>query len=235
MSLPKAVHPIHTMVLPSNKREVKFRPYLVKEEKILLMATESNDEMEMVNATKQVLRNCLLDDDLDIDEMTIFDMQYAFVQLRAKSVGEIAELKVVCTKCSHPNPYKLNFNDLEVIIPEDLNFKIDLAGGIGVTMRFPRVGLLNEFAKPDMLLADNAIALIMTCIENIYDDKTVYDPRKETMEEQVAWVESLCRSDMEKIQEFTDQIPTITKTIEFDCTECKEHNVRDIGGMTDFF
>lgn len=235
MGLPKATHPVHKMVLPSTKQEVKFRPYLVKEEKILLMATESNDELEMINATKQVLRNCLMDEDLDIDAMTVFDMQYAFVQLRAKSVGEIAELKVICKECEHPNDYKLNFNDLDVTIPEDLDFKIPLTGGIGVTMRFPCVGLLNDFAKKDMLHADNAIALIMACIENIYDEKTVYDPRKETPQEQMEWVESLNRSDMEKIKEFTDSIPVVSKTVEFDCGECGTHNVREIGGMTDFF
>lgn len=235
MVLPKATHPVHKMVLPSTKQEVRFRPYLVKEEKILLMATESNDELEMVNATKQVLRNCLLDEDLDIDTMTIFDMQYAFIQLRAKSVGEIAELKIICKECEHPNDYNLNFNDLEVIIPEDLDFKIPLSDGIGVVMRFPQVGLLNEFAKKDMLHADNAIALIMSCIESIYKGPTVFDPRKETMEEQIEWVESLSRSDMEKIKAFTDKIPIVTKTVEFDCTECGAHNVREVGGMTDFF
>ena len=235
MGLPKATHPIHKMVLPSTKREVRFRPYLVKEEKILLMATESNDEMEMVNATKQVLRNCLLDEDLDIDEMTIFDMQYAFIQLRAKSVGEIAELKVICKDCTHPNDYQLNFSELEVVIPDDLDFRIHLTDGIGVTMRFPRVGLLNHFAKADMLEADNAIFLIMACIENIWDEKTVYNPRDETMEEQIEWVESLSRRDMEKIEEFTRKIPTVTKKVEFKCSECGAQNVRDIGGMTDFF
>lgn len=235
MGLPKATHPVHKMVLPSTQREVKFRPYLVKEEKLLLMATESNDELEMVNATKQVLRNCLLDEDLVIDDMTIFDMQWAFVQLRAKSVGEIADLKVICSKCEHPNDYQLNFADLEVIIPEDMDFRVPLTGDLGVTMRFPSVGILNEFTKQEMTKAENAIALIMACIENIYDENTVHNPRDFTLEEQTEWVESLGRSDMEKIEKFCNKIPTISKKVEFECTECKEPNTREIGGMADFF
>lgn len=235
MGLPRAEFPTHVMVLPSTREKIKFRPYLVKEEKILLMATESQDESQMFEATKQVLKNCILEENFNIDEMTIFDMQYAFVQLRAKSVGEVADLKVICSHCQHPNDYKLDFNTINVVIPDDLSFDINLTNNIGVTMQFPKIGILNELSKQDMMDADNAIILIMACIKSVWDGETVYDPHQETLKEQTEFIESLSRKDMEKIEAFTNNIPNITKKVEFECSECGNSNTRELGGMGDFF
>lgn len=235
MSLPRMQHPVHTMVLPSTNQKVKFRPYLVKEEKILLIATESNDEKEMLNATKRILENCILEKDFDVNAMTIFDMQYAFIQLRAKSVGEVVDLKIVCKECQHANDYKLNFQELKVEIPENLDFKIPLSGGIGITMRFPTVSILDKFSKEKLMEADTAMELIMSCIENIWDNDGVHDPHQEPLEEQIAFIESLGRADMEKLEAFTNKIPSISKKVEFDCVKCGTHNERTIGGMSDFF
>lgn len=235
MALPKPKHPTYKMTLPSSGRTVSFRPYLVKEEKILLMAAEGDNEKQMLEATKTVLRNCILDEDFEIDDMTIFDMQYAFIQLRARSVGEKADLKVVCSECEHRNDYQLNFLDINIDIPEDLDFRIPLDNNLGVTMQFPTVKLLDNLAGMDLSNADDSIELLMACIKNIWDENTVYDPRDESQEERIAWVESLGRKDMEKMEEFTKKIPTLSEKIEFDCEECGKHNVREVGGLTDFF
>ena len=235
MTLPRKSYPIHKMVLPSNNKTVSFRPYLVKEEKILLMATESGDEKQILTATKQILRNCILDTDFDINTMAVFDMQYAFVQLRAKSVGEIAELKVICNKCNHPNDYKLNFSTIRVEIPADINFKIPLDGNLGITMQYPSISAMDKFIQANDKNRDLSVELIMACIKNIWDDTTVYDPHTEPLEEQVAFIESLGRSDMEKLESFTQKIPTITSKIEFTCTKCGEKNERVLGGLADFF
>ena len=176
MGLPKIAVPEYSLKLPSTDEEIKYRPFLVKEEKLLLIAMESEDEKQIIEATKNVIKNCIINK-IDIDVLPIFDIEYIFLWLRARSKGEVIELNYKCPQCEKTVPISFNIEDIKIHRKDEHTNKIQLTNDLGVCMRYPDMKLQS---KLDSIDKDNQIELVlrsmMICIDYIYDNENIYAP-----------------------------------------------------------
>jgi hypothetical protein len=245
MGLPKIDVPIYEITLPLLQKKVKIRPFRVKEEKILLMAMESEDDAAVLLAIKQIVNNCCVDD-LDVDSLPVLDLEYMFLQLRARSIGEIIDLQYRCNndvdnedetkKCG--NIIKLNFNALEVQPEFDVEHtkKIQLTQKLGVVMKYPDFKLVNKISNLSNLSDADVIAkTISGCIDYIFDNDSVYYAKDATDEELLDFVDSLTREQFAKIQEFFDTVPKMKKNLTFKCSKCGYEEELVLEGIQSFF
>lgn len=238
MALPQLTAPKYETLLPSSGKAVQYRPYLVKEEKILLVALESKDQKQIVNATKDVVSACTFGK-LDVNKLPIYDLEHLFLKLRCKSVGETAEvmLKCKCDDCEGFTPVKINLEEISVVFPEESKSKtINLTDSIGVTLKhfdFEAVQKLDSMREGDV--GNTMNEMIISVIDSVFDDNGVYPAKDHSREELVAFVESLSRQQFEKIQAFINAIPTLKKTVKFKCKKCEKDNEVELSGLSDFF
>jgi hypothetical protein len=242
--LPKIDVPLYEITLPLSGKKLKIRPFLVKEEKILLMAMETDDDNAVMLAIKQIVTNCCVDD-VDVDELPILDLEYIFLQLRARSVGEIIDLQYRCNnnvgvesdeepkKCGHT--IKLSFNALEVKpeVEENHTKKIQLTSKLGVVMKYPDfklVGKISNLPESDMIAKT-----VSNCIDYIFDDDSIYYAKDATEEELVDFIDSLTREQFAKIQEFFDTVPKLKKHLNFKCSKCGYEEELVLEGIQSFF
>jgi len=238
--LPKIDIPIYETKLISSDEIIRFRPFLVKEQKLFLMAGESDDPKETVRTIKQVLRNCVLDD-IDIENMATFDIEYLFLQLRARSVGEIANLRFTCNnniseteKCG--NAVKIDVNVLE-INPEknkDHSNKIQITDKVGVVLKYPTFNSL-DISNLDTDNIEQILEIIVSCIDYVYDADSVYYAKDTPKQELVEFIENLKQADLEKISVFFNTLPKIKKDVDFNCEKCGYHEVLTLEGIQSFF
>ena len=236
MALPKIDVPIYELELPSTGQKIKYRPFLVKEEKVLLMAAESDDARDRVLAIRQILNNCCLTEGVDIDELASFDLEYYFIQLRARSAGETLDMVYTCQseKCEGTTPFEINLTDIKVIKSEEVNNKIKLSDKIGVVLKYPKLDTISELVNitDDV---DTTIKMISECIDYIYDDEEIYN-RKDTEEEElIQWVEGLSQEHFQAIEAFFERMPKIKYTTTIACNKCNEKQEIEIEGLQSFF
>jgi len=243
--LPKLDVPIFETKLISNDQVVRFRPFLVKEQKLFLMTNETNDAKEMIKTVKQVLKNCILDE-IDVDNLATFDLEYLFLNLRARSVSEVSNLKFTCNntiegkeneednKCG--NTVEIDVNLLEVDCvknPEHVN-KIELTDKIGIIMKYPTFSSINL----DDLNSENIekiVEVIIGCIDYIYDNDQVYYAKDTPKNELTEFVENMKQSDLEKVSKFFNTLPKIKKDLDFNCKKCGYKETISLEGMQSFF
>ena len=243
--LPKIDVPLYEITLPLSKKKVKFRPFLVKEEKILLMASESEDPNSVMLAIRQIINNCSVSD-LDVDLLPILDFEYFFMHLRARSIGEVIDLQYKCNntisgegddakKCNAT--VKLSFNALE-IEPDikDINNKLQLTPKLGVVMKYPNFGGIDSVSKEDTINATNVVLkTVISSIDYIYDKENVYYAKDASEEELTDFVESLNREQFAMIQTFFESIPRLKKEIKFKCQKCGYEEEILLEGIQSFF
>lgn len=235
MSLPIISTPKYVLDLPSTGRSIEYRPFLVKEEKILLIAQESQDQRQIINAIKDVIRACTFDK-VNPDTLTSFDLEYVFVKLRSKSVGEISNVGILCPSCETSNPVEINLDDLRVEVNHNVDTRIKLTDSIGINMKYISVKDLTAIAsRKNTSPADLMTDTIIACIESIYDDTTIYLKENSTKEELEAFVNSLNRSQMEKIENFIKSVPKVQQNVSFSCVKCKEKHDIVLSGIESFF
>lgn len=208
--LPKIKSPIFDLVLPSNNKKIKFRPFTVKEEKVLLIAKESNERKDVLNAFKQIINNCIIDD-IDVDKLPVFDLEYAFLMIRAKSSNNISEINIIDEEDG--NEYTA-FVDLDAVMIEkspEHNTVIDLDGVVGVVMRYPTIDDIDALGAFDgaEVKAENMIDFIRACILEVYDENNSYKMSAASEEEKTEFFESLNNSYFEKIQKFFSTFPVV--------------------------
>lgn len=241
MALPKLDVPVYETTLPSGKT-ISFRPFLVKEEKILLMAAQSKDESTIIKGIVQILTNCVVDK-INVTDLPVFDVEYLFLQLRARSVGEIVDLKYQCNKkdesgtvCSAPSEYKINLLEIKPTKYDSAENIIKLTDTVGLTLRPPKFSLMN---KLNGMKEDNLSLLIDTiiddCIDSIYDKDTVYYTKDVTKEELRQFIDSLSSSQEKKIQEYFSKLPKITYNLDFHCPKCHYEEKIVLEGLSNFF
>jgi hypothetical protein len=235
MALPMYKHPTYTLTLPSTGKEVKYRPFLVKDEKNLLLAQQSEVEMTMIDTLKDVVANCVLSKDVKVEDLPIFDLEYIFTQLRIKSVGENVSLMFSCkTGCGEKT--KIDFViDPKLIKPEGHTPKIDLFEGVGVMMKYANVELLRDISKLDFENPDEILKLIVHSIDYIYDKDSVYHTKDQTEADLIKFVENLPREASLKIKQFFETTPKLQQNVEYDCPKCGTHNVYTVEGIESFF
>lgn len=233
--LPKLDSPTYELNVPSTGAKIPYRPYLVKEEKILMMAMESNDTNQMMIAVKDVIRSCT-SESVDIDSLAMFDIEYIFTQLRAKSVGETATIKVNCEKCEKPNEVDVDLQEVRVDVPQSDTTVIKLTDTIGVSLRYPSVDAMTraqaDESKSDI---DRVFDLITACIDSIYSGDQIFDASEQTEQELREFIESLNTKQFNEVREFIESIPSAAITVRFKCTSCSHANEFDVKGLGNFF
>jgi hypothetical protein len=235
MSLPQYKHPIYTLKLPSSGKEVKYRPFLVKDEKNLLLAQQSEDEVTMLDTLKAVISNCILGD-TKVDELPIFDIEYIFTQLRAKSVGENVDLLFTCRDKACGEKTKIGFKiEPKLVKEDDHSNKIDLFEDVGVVMKYATVDMLKEIQKLDLNDADAILRMIAHHVDYIYDAESVYPAKEQKEEDLIKFLEDLPTAPTKKLKKFFESTPKLQQVVEYDCPKCGAHNTYTVEGIESFF
>jgi hypothetical protein len=230
--LPKIDLPTYTLHLPSNNQEVTVRPFLVKEEKLLLMAVKSNDAQEIIRATKQVITNCIISPEINVDTLPFFDIDYLFIALRAKSVGETVELNFICQnqteagKCGNKFPVKLDIANIEVSNNDKSALTIKFYDDLIFTMKYPSYSIMKSLDENADKL-DNNIKIIASCVDRIFTKGQYYTSKDFTPEELHNFIENLTQQQYQKLEEFTQNFPSFVVKASAQCNKCgKQHTVR---------
>ena len=236
MALPQVALPTYELTVPSTGKKLKFRPFVVKEEKLLLLALESNDEKNIEDAVKQLLKGCI-QSRVKIDDLPIFDLEFIFLQIRAVSVGEIIEMNVTCKDDNETKvKYNLNLAEVKVNFPEGHSKKIELSKKMGIVMKYPS---MKEFIKTSIICsaldADNVIEVIAGCIDQIYDGEEVYDSSTTTKKEFTEFVENLTNAQFEELQKFFETAPSLSHTFSVTNPNTGKESEFIIEGLASFF
>ena len=231
MALPKIDQPIFDMTIPSTQAVVQFRPFVVREEKILLIAQQSGSDKEILRAIKQVINNCLVED-IDVDGLATFDLEYMFLKLRARSVNNIVKLSYKDTEDEQVYDFELNLDDIELDIKPVSN-KIKVTDDIGIIMKYPSASIADEMEEFETEV-DLLLFFVKKCIDQVYDEENVYPATESTDEELDQFIDSLDVSTFERIREFFDSIPTLKHTLTYTNKNGNER-VIELNNLKDFF
>jgi len=235
MALPVVKGSRYKTVIPSTGTEIEYRPYNVREEKILMIALESKDQKMVLRALKDVIESCVYEK-INMDNFTLFDFEKLFLALRAKSVGEIVDLELNCQdeECNAVTPVSVNLEEIELSnLPESNVINIDKE--IGVTLRFPGIKDIETYDESHLSSTEGAFDLVIDCIDTIFDEEGVYDTKEEPRESVVAFVEALSSTQFKKIASFFENVPTLTHNIEYKCVKCSKETEIEVKGLQSFF
>ena len=236
MALPKLTTPTYELEVPSTDEKIKYRPFLVREEKILLIALESEESTDILNAVKDIVAECTFNK-LKIGDMPMFDIEYIFLNIRAKSVGEVSQLKLKCPDDDETfAEVEIDLSKVNVQVDKGHNPKIELTKDMGLIMKYPSI---DSFAGSGItnITTDNMLDVIGSCILQIYDKKgeEVFDAKDSTQKELIEFVEQLNTKQFQEIQEFFDTMPKLRHTIEVDNPKTKVKSKIVLQGLNDFF
>ena len=236
MALPKLTTPTYELEIPSTDEKIKYRPFLVKEEKILMMALESKQEKDITQAVKDIVKECTFNK-VNIDNMPMFDVEYIFLNIRSKSVGEVSKLKILCPddKKTYAD-VELDLNEVNVQVGEDHTNKIDLGNGTGMIMQYPSIDSFKDSGIKD-INASNMLEVISTCILQIYEDegKKVYNSKDQTQKELTDFIEQLNTKQFKDVQKFFDTMPKLKHEITVKNPKTKVESKITLSGLNDFF
>jgi len=236
MALPRLDVPTYELTIPSTDDKIKYRPFLVKEEKILLIAMESGETKDMLQAVKDIVDECTFNQ-LNLGTMPMFDIEYIFLNIRAKSVGEVSKLKVLCQDDmkTYAN-VEIDLSEIEVQVEEGHTNKIELTDEMGVIMKYPTIDSFSVNNITD-ITTDNMLEVIATCIAQIYDKKgeEVYDSKDSTQKELIEFVEQLNTKQFQDMQKFFDTMPALKHTITVKNPKTKKESKVTLTGLSDFF
>ena len=243
MALPLNNAPIYNLTVPSTQQNVRFRPFVVREAKALLIAQQSEDSKVMVDTLKSVIKSCIKDS-IDVDKLAIFDLEYIFTQLRARSVGEVIELIMACDE-DHGEKDKLakvkvnvDLTKLKVSIDDNHNKKIPLFDDVGIVMKYPSIDILKKLESIDAIVSEEVEAvfsIVLECIDYIYDSQEVYHAKEQTKQELIDFIENLSSDQFKKVQAFFETLPKLSHTVVYDCPVCKKHHEVSLEGLESFF
>ena len=233
MSLPKIDQPIHNIEIPSTKKKHAFRPFLVKEEKLILMAKEGKTESEILSAIKQIVNNCSLDPKMDVNKLALFDLEYIFLRLRSISVDNTVKVSYKDNEDDEIYDFEVNLDDVKVVFPEEADSKIEITDKSGIIMKYPSAALYDD--KEFMALEkDYMFELILRCIDSIYDGDEVYSAKDYKKKELSDFLENLNIKTFQEMQKFLLTVPHMEYKINY--KNKKDHD-REIvlTSLNDFF
>ena len=233
MPLPVINAPHYELTIPSTGQSIQYRPFLVKEEKILLMANEGGESVEMIRAMKQIIGNCI-QGDYNTDNMPLFDVEYIFLKLRSKSVNEMSEVGFKCPSCEIVNKVAIDLSKVEVTTTENHSNKIDLTDNVGLIMKYPQLDSINisDLESTDV---DTIFDVVSSCIDSIYQGEEIYDSKDYTKDEIAEFINNLTQQQFQNIQEFFDTMPKLTHTVPYDCSKCEYNEPLVLEGLQNFF
>ena len=235
MPLPKIATPTYELTLPSTDVKVKFRPFLVKEEKILLIAMESGKENDIYEATKQIVDSCTFSK-LDVETLPMFDLEYIFLNIRAKSVGEVAKLKLLCPddKETYAN-VELDLSKVEVQVDDEHNNTIQINDKIKMVMRYPTIDTFDPTIDASKLKTEQLFDIIANTVYEIYEGETVHKASDYSKEEMKNFIESLTSDHFAKIQKFFNTMPRLQHELEIENPKTKVKSKVVLSGLQSFF
>ena len=236
MALPVINTPTYELVVPSTDETIKYRPFLVKEEKILLIALESGESEDIVNAVKEIVIACTFEK-LDLGKMPMFDVEYIFLQIRAKSVGEVSNLRLLCPddKETYAN-VEVDLSEIIVQVEEEHTNKIEISDSMGIIMTYPTIDSFADTGITDVT-ASNMLDVISSCVLQIYDKKgeEVYEAKDQTKKELVEFIEQLNTKQFKEVQRFFDTMPKLKHVVTIENPKTKVKTDVLLQGLNDFF
>tara|TARA_B100001989_G_scaffold12341_1_gene7748 strand:- start:17 stop:733 length:717 start_codon:yes stop_codon:yes gene_type:complete len=237
MPLPKIVTPTHELTLPSNGKKITYRPFLVKEEKILILAIESNSLKDISRAIKDVLRNCILTKGVKVDELPTFDIEYLFLNIRARSIGESIELVVTCPD---DRETKVNvtvyIDEVQVKTNEEHNIDIKIDDTYTMRMKYPSLDeFIDENFNFDGQASDNSFEIIASCIDMVFSEDEAWESKDCTKKELTQFVEQLNSAQFKEIEKFFDTMPQLSHDLEVENPKTKVKSTIKLEGLASFF
>ena len=245
MALPRVAAPTFNLTLPSTGEKVSYRPFLVKEEKTLLMAMESGDTVSMTKAMQDIISSCT-DGEVKVKDLSPFDIEFFFLQLRGRSVGEVLEITVprpvnftsCCKEATEEDVCELeiNINDISVDTSKIKSSKIEITDTIGVKMMFPQTDMVNKYAiEGEDIKSENIFKLIVECIEYIWEGKEIYKAKDSTKKELTDFLDSLSSGQFTKIKDFFESMPRVSHDVDWVCPNCEKSKTLTLTGIDSFF
>ena len=240
MALPKLDVPTYEIELPISKKKIKYRPFLVKEQKNLLMALESNESSTIQQNVRDILNNCTLTEDINIDKLPIIDVEYYFINLRSKSVGEIVETRYRCNNeveekvCGNIMEASVNLQNIQPYREEEVSPEIQLTDKVMIKMKYPEFGIIKDSINMEDI-TEVTFNLIAESIEHIYDGDQFYYAHEAEPGEMLEFVEGLNQAQFEKVEHFFNNLPKLKETVEMTCSKCGFHHTIDVEGLENFF
>jgi len=231
MPLPKIQTPKYTLTVPSTGKDIQYRPFLVKEEKLLLVSQETDDPNQIIDAMKQIVENCTFGD-INVNKLATYDLEYIFLNLRSKSVGETSTINIKCKECGELHEYVINLSNIKVtdgVTSADIKINDE----VGITLKSIKVKDIKTITNADS--TSNLNVAIRGVIDSIYDSNAVYDVADVPVEELDEFIDSLTHSALEDINEFISKQPVLKEDIKFKCNACGADNEFELRGFQSFF
>ena len=238
MPLPKIATPTYELVLPSTDETIQYRPFLVKEEKLLVLALESEDNKQITTAIKSVLKNCVLTKGIKVEQLPTFDIEFLFLNIRGKSVGEELEVNIVCPDDEKTQvTVDINLDDIQVQKSEEHNKQIKLDDNLMMEMKYPSLDqfIKNNFDFNEKNQMDQSFQLIASCIDKIYSEEEVWASEDCTKKEMSEFLESMNSTQFKEIETFFETMPKLSHTIEVVNPNTKKKNEVVLEGLASFF
>ena len=232
MALPQLETPTFKMKVDSLGKEFKFRPFLVREQKILVMATESDDNKDMLYAAQQIISNCSFGK-INGEKLPLFEVQKTFLSLRSQSIGNIIELNAVCAHCEAQNEVLLDIDKVEIIKADEHTNRVELASDLVIEMKYPTVDEVSDLVSANE--NSDIYHIVANNIETLYYGEDVIDFQGNPPDERMDWIDNLNAEQFNKIKVFFETMPQLYHNLEFKCKQCKEDNVLVIDGYENFF
>lgn len=234
MTLPKIDYPLLSITIPSTNTKTPFRPFLVKEEKILLMAKTSEQYDDIMLAVKQVINNCCLNQKVNVDQLTIFDLEYIFIKLRAASVSNMVSVSYKDLEDGKVYDFDIDLNTIDVQWPDNkIDMNIAVTDTAGLVLHYPHADLFDDKKVRDST-DDTFIKVVARCIDKIYDGDSVYPSKQYKVEELEEWITNLPLGSYNKIREFFDNQPKILYRIDYENSKGTKRKI-ELSTITDFF
>jgi len=237
MPLPKIVTPTFELELPSTGKKIQYRPFLVKEEKLLVIALESEDSQQITSAIRAVISDCILTKEIKVDTLPTFDIEYLFLNIRGKSVGEVVDVNIICPDDGETEvKVSINLDDIQVVTQENHTKTVKLDDTYFMDMKYPSLDqfIKNnfEFENPDI---DQSFEVIGSCIDKIYDNEEVWSTSDVSEQEVKEFLEQLNSSQFKEIEKFFSTMPKLSHTIDVKNPKTKKKSKVTLEGLSSFF
>jgi hypothetical protein len=241
MALPELILPIYELTIPSSGKQIKVRPFVVKEEKILLMAAESDDDQEIINTTIQVIKSCIVEGDVNIEKLPFFDIDYLFIALRAKSIGETVDMSFICNNivedeglCGHKFEAPIDISKATIIKDDTISSDIKLSGTVSLKLKYPTYSVM-RMLKDDDNPIERKIKILINCIDYIADKDKVLSSKDYSKEELRTFVESMTEEQFSKMDSFITNFPSFSVNLEKECGKCGFTHLIEYKDFNSFF
>lgn len=234
MALPKLNDvPKYELTIPSTDKKVYFRPFLVKEQKVLMMALETQDDKQILKSITDTIEACL-EEDINVNTLATFDVEYMFTQIRAKSVGETTEILAECTHCNAQNKVKVKLDDIKIDVNKDDQI-IKLNELYTIKMRYPKYTSMIDKDEGETSVTKVLYNLVMTCLDELRTENEIIKFDDEPESEVVSFIENITTDQFDMLLKFVNELPSLKHDIEFKCESCNKENKLTLQGIADFF